>query len=60
MANARAAVEAIPRPLSTAVVDDPQAVRDAIAALGELQVFVQTDLINVLGLALRFNDNDGD
>lgn len=54
------ALEAIPRPLSEAVVEDPDSVRAAHEALAELQRVIQTDMINTLNLQISFNDADGD
>ena len=60
LAEARAAVVAVPEPLSTAVVEAPERVQAAIDALGVLQRLIQTDVIGALSLSLAFNDADGD
>lgn len=56
----RAALDAVGVPLTEAVQTAPARVRDASDRLGELQSFLQVDLIGALGLSLSFNDNDGD
>ena len=56
----REAVEALGGPVDQAVVDDPEAVREAIAVLGELQRFLQVDVLNALALTAVFSENDGD
>ena len=53
-------LDAITPPLTSAVIDDPEAVQAAIDTLRELQTLIQVDVINALGLTLTFNDTDGD
>ncbi|MCA9537820.1 MAG: imelysin family protein [Myxococcales bacterium] len=60
LAEARAALAAVPPPLTDAVVTAPETVRAAIDALGQLQRGVQVDLVSALALSLAFNDADGD
>jgi predicted lipoprotein len=55
-----AALDAIPEPLTEAVVTDPESVQAAIDVLAELQRLLQTDTINAMGLMLTFTDADGD
>ncbi len=55
-----AAVEAIGPPLTSAIVERPQAVRDAVDALADLQRLIQVDFMGSLSLSLTFNDSDGD
>jgi len=58
--GAHAALNAIDVPLTQAVVDQPDRVQAAIDRLGELQRFIQVDVIDALGLTVGFNDNDND
>ena len=60
LAAARLAVDAIPPPLTEAVVTSPATVLAAIDELGNLQRLIQVDIINALSLTVGFNDNDGD
>jgi predicted lipoprotein len=55
-----AAVDAIPEPLSGSLTKHRDAVQNAIDVLGELQRFIQVDLLGVFSLDLSFNDADGD
>jgi predicted lipoprotein len=55
-----AALDAIPDPLTTAVVDSPELVQAAADAIGVVQRVIQTDVINAMGLMLTFTDADGD
>lgn len=55
-----AALDAIGRPLTEAVTEDPAAVEHAIDAIGELQRAFQVDVLNALSVTVGFNDNDGD
>ena len=55
-----AALDAIPGTLNEAVVSDPALVQEAVDRLGELQLLIQADLINAMGLMLTFTDADGD
>lgn len=58
--NAFSALAAVEEPFGIAVVEDRDGIAAADAALHALQIVVQADIINVLGLTLAFNDNDGD
>lgn len=58
--SARAALDAIPGPLTSAITADPDSVRGAIDALGELQLLIQVDMANALAVNIAFNDADGD
>lgn len=55
-----AALEAIPQPLRTAVIDDPESVEAARAAVSELLMLIQVDLSQALGVTATFGRNDGD
>ncbi|HEX6272963.1 MAG TPA: imelysin family protein [Polyangiaceae bacterium] len=57
---AYAALDAVPEPLAEAVVSSPESVQAAIDALGAVQVLIQADVINAMGLMLTFTDADGD
>jgi predicted lipoprotein len=54
------ALDAIPEPLTTAVVENPELVQAAADAIGVVQRLIQTDVINAMGLMLTFTDADGD
>ena len=58
--NSRTALERINLPLSTAIEDDQELVREAVDRLAALQRLIQVDVIGALSLSVRFNDNDGD
>ncbi|MEZ4320083.1 MAG: imelysin family protein [Myxococcota bacterium] len=57
---AREALEAIPETLEESVVAAPDRVVAAQDALREVQVSIQVDMAQALGVTLAFNDNDGD
>lgn len=57
---ALSAVEAIPEPLHTQVVDNPDAVIRARDEITKLLVLVKSDMASQLGVTITFNDNDGD
>jgi hypothetical protein len=54
------ATQAIPEPLHRAVAEAPAPVERAYAEVGQLLRLVEVDMMNVLGITLLFNDNDGD
>lgn len=60
IASALAAVEAIPRPYRTALIDQRPEVESAHEAVTELKRILATEVVGVLGVTLKFNDNDGD
>lgn len=60
LGRARTALAAIDPPLTDAVALDAADVASAIAALRELQRFIQADILDALSLTLGFNDADGD
>jgi len=60
IASCRAADDAIPRPLSEAVVSSPEAVQEAFACHKELLRLFQADFAGLLGVTPTFNDSDGD
>lgn len=51
---------AIPEPLSTAVDQQPEAIVTAMDALQTVQVLLQADVTELLGVTVQFNDSDGD
>lgn len=59
-ASARAAVEAIPRPLSTALSEHRGAVQLARDELDTLRRQLKLDVASLLGVTLSLSDNDGD
>lgn len=54
------AVEAIPEPLSDAVVHQPDVVRNAEEKLGALRDAIRGPVYSILGITSVFSDNDGD
>lgn len=60
LSAARAALDAIDGPLSSAIDTDADTVLAAIEALGALQLLIQVDMANALSVNLAFNDADGD
>jgi uncharacterized protein len=60
IARAIAAVEAIPRPYRSALLDSRPELATAHAEVKELKRILATEVISVLGATLKFNDNDGD
>ena len=57
---ADAALDAIPEPLEDGLVAEPEAIDAAQESLRELQVLLQVDVAQALGVTIAFNDNDGD
>lgn len=55
-----ARLDAIPEPLEQTVQIEPEVVTRAQEALQALQVAIQVDLSQELGVTVTFNDNDGD
>ena len=55
-----AALDAIPEPLTEAVVTNPELVQAAIDAMYVLQVMVSTDVMHAMGLKLTWTDTDND
>lgn len=60
MAAARSALQAIPPPLATAVVDQRSSVEAAYEQARALKRILGTEVVAALGVTLTFNDNDGD
>jgi predicted lipoprotein len=58
--NAFAAIAAIPKPYTQALVDQRPEVMTAYTAVQDLQHVLATEVIATLGATLKFNDNDGD
>lgn len=56
----RAALDAIPEPMTESVASSRERIEAASAAAFELRNLIQIDIINTLGLQVSFNDNDGD
>lgn len=54
------AVEAIPPPLSEAVLVSPSSVEKAYNEVRNLQVLLEGDFATVMGSTVTFSDNDGD
>jgi predicted lipoprotein len=54
------ALDAIPKPLATAVVDDRDQVEAARAAITELLMLLQVDVAQALSVTATFGRNDGD
>ncbi len=57
---ALAAIDAVPRPFVTSVVQMNPALDQALLAVRELKRLYATEVVAALGVTLRFNDNDGD
>jgi predicted lipoprotein len=55
-----AALDVIDLPLTQAVESHPAEVMKAVDRLGDLQRFIQVDILSGLSLTLSFNDSDGD
>ncbi len=53
-------LERVPDPLEQTIVIEPEIVAYAQEALQALQVVIQVDLAQALGVTITFNDNDGD
>jgi uncharacterized protein len=53
-------LNAVPPPLSEAVIDHPAQVEAAYQALRSLHRLVGVDIANTLGVTVTFNDTDGD
>jgi uncharacterized protein len=60
LAAIRRALDAIPEPMTTAVTSARARIEAASEAASNLQMLIQVDIINTLGLQQSFNDNDGD
>lgn len=60
LAEGRSALHAIPEPLTQALENAPETVRNAIDRLEDLELLIQVDVIHALSLTVGFNDNDGD
>ena len=57
---AQRAVDEIPRPFRTALLERSPEVQRAYDAVKTLQRLLATEVVAVLGATLKFNDNDGD
>ncbi len=58
--EARAALDAVPEPLTSAVGEYPAQVLAAQTELDELQRVLQVDVLGALSQSVGFSDNDGD
>ena len=58
--EAIAALDAIDLPLQQAVLDDPDAVREARDAVNALLVLLKVDMANQMSITVTLSDNDGD
>ncbi|MCA9583439.1 MAG: hypothetical protein KC416_16680, partial [Myxococcales bacterium] len=58
--NARRSLDQLGQPLSEAIFDQPETIESIVGALQTLQRTIQVDIMGALGLAVTFNDNDGD
>ena len=54
------AVQALPAPLATSVVDNQQACLDAYGELQQMVVLYKVDMMSCLGVLVTYQDNDGD
>ena len=60
LSASRGRLEDIADPLEETVLVEPEIIQRAQDALRTLQVVVQVDLAQALGVTIAFNDNDGD
>ncbi|MBM7113759.1 imelysin family protein [Archangium primigenium] len=60
LSRLRGALEAIPPPLRTALLENRESVEAARAAFSTLRATLATEVVSNLGVTLKFNDNDGD
>ena len=55
-----AALNAIPKPLSAAFVNNPALVEDAYKQVQKLLTLIKTDLASATAVQITYQDNDGD
>ncbi len=60
LANAEAALLAIPEPLTDALAESPQTVAAAYESVKVLKQVLATEVLSTLGASLKFSNNDGD
>lgn len=60
LADAEAALLAIPEPFTDALKDSPETAQAAYDALKALKRVLATEVLSSLGASLKFSDNDGD
>ncbi|MES1188720.1 MAG: imelysin family protein [Myxococcales bacterium] len=60
LADAEAALLAVPEPFSQALADSPETVQAAYEAMKSLKRVFATEVLSSLGASLKFSDNDGD
>jgi predicted lipoprotein len=60
LADAEAALLAVPEPFTQALADSPETVQAAYEAMKSLKRVFATEVLSSLGASLKFSDNDGD
>jgi predicted lipoprotein len=60
LADAEAALLAIPEPFTEALTDSPETAQAAYDSLKALKRVLATEVLSSLGASLKFSDNDGD
>jgi predicted lipoprotein len=60
LADAEAALLAIPEPFTDALTDSPETAQAAYDSLKALKRVLATEVLSSLGASLKFSDNDGD
>jgi predicted lipoprotein len=60
LADAEAALRAIPEPFTDALIESPELVSAAYDAVKTLKRVLATEVLSSLGASLKFSDNDGD
>jgi putative iron-regulated protein len=60
LADAEAALRAIPEPFGQALLESPELVTAAYEAIKALKRVLATEVLGTLGASLKFSDNDGD
>jgi predicted lipoprotein len=60
LADAEAALVAIPEPFTSALNDSPETVQAAYESMKSLKRVLATEVLSSLGASLKFSDNDGD
>lgn len=58
--RAKQALDAVPEPLTDAIVNDPELVSEAENAVEQLRVVMTADVASLLGVTVSLSDNDGD
>jgi predicted lipoprotein len=60
LADAEAALQAIPEPFTRALEESPERVTLAYDSVKTLKRVLATEVLGTLGASLKFSDNDGD